>query len=74
MKTQYNLQKALLETSNDPQAKIKFICVVEEDLDFENLQSTDEACNTAVYKSDAHLERVKRYNYLCYLRSMDDMV
>ena len=74
MKTHSNLDKTLLENSNDPQTKINFICVIEEDLDFENLQSTTEESDLTVNKSDPQLEKVKRYNYLCYLRSMDDMV
>ncbi len=74
MKTLTNLDKALLESCNDPQTKIKFICVIEEDLDFEHLQSTDEQCDLRQTDCANNSEIIKRYNYLCYLRSMDDMV
>lgn len=74
MKTHTNLDKALLENSNDPQTKINFICVIEEDLDYENLQSTAEECDLEIDENCPRLEKIKRYKYLCYLRSMDDMV
>lgn len=71
MKTQSNFRKSSLDNSFDTQAKLKFICVVEDDLDFNDLQSTSEQNSTL--KSDGFKEKVKRYKYLCYLRSMDDM-
>ena len=73
MKTQTNFRKTLLDNTSDTQAKLNFICVVEEDLDFEHLQSADEHCETHQIECDSS-EVVKRYKYLCYLRSMDDMV
>ncbi len=74
MKTQSNFRKTLLDNSSDTQAKTKIICVIEEDLDFNDLQSADHTCNSPINNKEGHVEKVKRYNYLCYLRSMDDMV
>lgn len=74
MKAESNFRKTVLDNSPDNQSKINFICVVEEDLDYEHLQSADEHCNSQVNECTGQSEKVKRFNYLCYLRSMDDMV
>ncbi len=74
MKTQSNFLKSLPDNSSDTQARIRFICVIEEDLDSEHLQSAEEHCDSHLSECDSQSEKIKRYNYLCYLRSMDDMV
>lgn len=74
MNFQTNLRKSPLDDTSATQAKLNIICVVEEDLDFEHLQSTDEQCDARVEECNNQSEIIERYNYLCYLRSMDDMV
>ena len=74
MKTQSNLRKNLIDNSSETQAKIKFICVVEEDLDFEYLQPAGDHHDSASNECSDQSNSIKRYKYLCYLRSMDDMV
>ena len=73
MKTQSNFRKNLLENTSDSQAKTKFICVVEEDLDFEHLQSAEENCDSQKTSRKDNSEKIRKFKYLCYLRSMDDM-
>ena len=73
MKTQSNLRKIIIDNSSENQARIKFICVVEEDLDFEHLQPVDEHSAAVSAKLGEKSDQIKRYKYLCYLRSMDDM-
>ena len=70
MKTQSNLRKIIIDNSSENQARIKFICVVEEDLDFEPV---DEHSAAVSAKLGEKSDQIKRYKYLCYLRSMDDM-
>ena len=48
MNFQTNLRKSPLDDTSATQAKLNIICVVEEDLDFEHLQSTDEQCDARV--------------------------
>lgn len=74
MTTHSNFRKNIIDNSSETQAKIKFICVVEEDLDFEHLQPAGEHCNSSRNECDSQSDQIKRYKYLCYLRSMDDMV
>ena len=74
MKSESNIRKNSLDNTSATQAKINFICVVEEDLDYEHLQPAHEESNSkrSSWKEESEIQ--KRFKYLCYLRSMDDMV
>ena len=73
MKTFQNLRNSKIDNSALNASKLKSIYVVEEDLDSDNLHLNGENSEKTTTE-ELRLQQIKRYNYLCYLRSCDDMV
>lgn len=74
MKTHLNLKNSKLDNCTVSISKLKSIYVIEEDLDTNNLNNANFQCGLGEDAENTRLKKIERYKYLCYLRSMDDMV
>ena len=74
MKPHLNLKNIKVDCNKISASKLKSIYVIEEDLDTNHLKSTDAQANSALDGKNSRVDKIQRYKYLCYLRSMDDMV